>query len=336
MRSAAGRSCTSSSSRPTSRTASRTGVAPAASSTSTESLRALRAAAYAEPRGCPASGPTRGARATPELRLELPARPHRSGVGPRVITGGRHGDSGHAAAHGDDWSETLAARETVVVPAAIAGLRRSPVARRARRHRVVPWRSACGSATRCGQAAQSAYRPVGRCASRHVTPRDPRSRRGGCPPGGRGGPPPRGPRLAEVRQTEPDRPGDAHEHLVVVVLVGRGSGRPGRCPTARREPLDPQPRLGVIGAIRALASPRHPDADHFTRRHRSRPPRRPDAHLPQTAEDRAAAGEQADRRADHEQGAGAPARATMIAAVPAVNRNGSSGTIAPQANARNE
>ena len=85
-----------------------------------ESLRALRAAAHAESRGT-GFRIDEGALETPELRLELPSvttpivrRP--AGRSPEVVTAIR----GSLRLTADDWSETLAARETVVVPAAIA------------------------------------------------------------------------------------------------------------------------------------------------------------------------------------------------------------------------
>jgi mannose-6-phosphate isomerase class I len=85
-----------------------------------ESLRALHADAHAEARGrgFQIDG---GLLEIPELRLELPSittpivrRP--AGRSPEVVTAIR----GSLRLTADDWSETLAARETVVVPAAVA------------------------------------------------------------------------------------------------------------------------------------------------------------------------------------------------------------------------
>ena len=85
-----------------------------------ESLRALRAESHAEAcgRGFLIDG---GTLEIPELRLELPAVStpivrHPAGRSPEVVTAIR----GSLRLTTGDWSETLAARETVVVPAGVA------------------------------------------------------------------------------------------------------------------------------------------------------------------------------------------------------------------------
>ena len=84
-----------------------------------ESLRALRADRHAEPRGA-GFRIEGGAVTLPELRLELPGtatpverRP--AGRSPEVVTALR----GQLRLHGDGWSEALAPRETLVVPAVV-------------------------------------------------------------------------------------------------------------------------------------------------------------------------------------------------------------------------
>jgi len=83
------------------------------------SLRALRAGDRAEPRGT-GFAIDEGKLVTPELRLELPAtavpvqrRP--GGRSPEVVTALR----GTLRVTAGDWSESLAPRETIVVPAAV-------------------------------------------------------------------------------------------------------------------------------------------------------------------------------------------------------------------------
>ena len=211
-----------------------------------------------------ARGPGAPAGAAGRSRTAIERRPG------RAVAGGRDRAPRHAPAQGDGWSETLAARETVVVPASIAAyaIAGTPRRRASAADRIAA-REATGRLTssRRGGAGARRQRPAGRCASRQVTPPGPTTRRGGCRRAGPGGRPARG-RRPLPRSGSPNRiePVGAHQHLVVAVVVRARTGRRGRWPSAR----GPGPRPAAASRRSGSAHPATPDADEPARRGRSR------------------------------------------------------------------